>query len=134
MPLSIQDTIQLLEPKQQQLNTTLRTISSTFKAYQQKQQKNRITQSVSTTTESAENQNFFETVGAKGGGDVQKGRDSTLQEFVLSFLFFSLLLFGVAILVSTYITSGGNVGQAARTFGLYALVVFVGLAMLLRFA
>lgn len=86
------------------------------------------------TEEQANNQNFFETVVAKGGAETQKTRDQTLQEIVLYYFFFSLLLFGAALTASQYVMTGGNIGASFRTLLLYAVAVVVGLAMLLRYA
>jgi hypothetical protein len=84
--------------------------------------------------QTAADQNFFETEVAAGGADTVKNREGTLQEFVLAYFFFSLLLFAVAITVGQYAMTGGNVGASFRTLLLYIVVVFVLLAMILRYA
>jgi hypothetical protein len=77
------------------------------------------------------NQNFFETAKQKGGDSV-KTREQTLQEVVLYFFMVSILFLGAAIVLTIGVSEG--VGAAFRTFLLYAIAVFIFVALLLRYA
>lgn len=126
--VSVVDAIAQLRAKQEAINSAAQTSLNTVN-------KTDIQPASSFLTKNAaQDQNFFESEVSKGGADTVKSRQETLQEFVLSYFFFALLLFGVAITVGQYAMTGGNVGASFRTLLLYAVLVFVILAMILRYA
>jgi hypothetical protein len=113
------------------LDLSLQSSFTTYKVNSLHSSESSATKNTSLRERDVFDQEFWDT--KQKYGDQGIPRQETLQEFILWFFFLSLILFGISIVVYQYIiTQSGS--QAFKAFGAYFFILFILLALFLRYA